>query len=198
MNKKSKLIRIHNTHLKAKGLYENRLSLRPLTESDWDILLKWNQDPEVLYYSEGERVNPRSLEKVKSIYRLTSQTAYCFIIELDSTPIGECWLEKMNFEKVLKKYPNKDCRRIDLMIGEKKYWNRGIGTEVIRTLVEFGFEKDCADIIFGMVYSHNERSRHVFEKVGFQETDRFRQKAGSKAEYQYELSLSKEKYFKLL
>jgi len=27
-----------------------------MTEEDWEILLKWNSDPEVLYYSEGENV----------------------------------------------------------------------------------------------------------------------------------------------
>ena len=34
-----------------------RVVLRPITEEDWDILLKWNSDLEVLYYSEGDDVS---------------------------------------------------------------------------------------------------------------------------------------------
>ncbi len=35
-----------------------------MTENDWDILLKWNNDPEVLYYAEGENSISYSLEEV--------------------------------------------------------------------------------------------------------------------------------------
>ena len=50
----------------------------------------------------------------------------------------------MNLQRILDQFPDKDCRRIDLMIGEKQLWGRGIGTEVIRMLTEFGFEKAAA------------------------------------------------------
>jgi hypothetical protein len=38
-------------------LYGNRITLRPMTEHDWDILLKWNNDPD-LY---GTLRYPRSI-----------------------------------------------------------------------------------------------------------------------------------------
>ena len=34
-------------------LYGEQETLRPMTGNDWDVLLKWNSDPEVLYFSEG-------------------------------------------------------------------------------------------------------------------------------------------------
>lgn len=55
----------------------------------------------------------------------------------------------MNLKIILEKYLRLDCRRIDLMIGEKQFWRRGIGQEVIRLLTEFGFLKENADIIIG-------------------------------------------------
>ena len=61
----------------------------------------------------------------------------------------------------------KDCRPIDLIIGEKDYWNKGIGSEVIGMLTRFGFEDEHADAIFGIVYGHNPRSRRAFEKNGY-------------------------------
>jgi len=33
-----------------------RIILRPMTENDWDHLLKWNSDAEVLYYTEDGNV----------------------------------------------------------------------------------------------------------------------------------------------
>ena len=69
--------------------------LRPMTEDDWDVLLKWNSDPDVLYSSESADVTLHSLEQVQQIYRVVSQNAFCFIIEVDSRPIGECWLQDL-------------------------------------------------------------------------------------------------------
>jgi aminoglycoside 6'-N-acetyltransferase len=155
-------LREHNVRL-ANG----NIVLRPMTEHDWSLLLKWNSDPEVLYYTEGDDVSSYSLEDVQAIYRGVSQHAFCFIIELNGLPIGECWLQELNLERLLTRFPGKDCRRIDLMIGEKEYWGKGIGTEVIRMLTRFGFERENADVIFGLVESHNPRSRRAFEKSGY-------------------------------
>ena len=37
-------------------LESQRLRLRPMTEDDWGTVLRWNQDPEILFYSEGADV----------------------------------------------------------------------------------------------------------------------------------------------
>ena len=69
-----------------------RVRLRPLTEDDWDVLLRWNNDPEVLWFTEGDRVSSRTIEEVRAIYRGVSRTAFCFVIEHEGSAIGECWL----------------------------------------------------------------------------------------------------------
>ena len=70
-------------------LHGNLVTLRPLTEEDWDVLLRWNSDPDVLYFADGEDVSSYDLPTVQSIYRTVSQNAFCFIIELGGQPIGE-------------------------------------------------------------------------------------------------------------
>ena len=156
------ILRAHNVTLTSGSIV-----LRPMTEDDWDILLKWNSDAEVLYYAAGGDVTGGSLEDVQDLYRSVSQTAICFITEVDGKPIGDCWLQKMNMRRLLDLFPDRDCRRIDLVIGEKDYWNKGIGSEVIGMLTRFGFEDEHADAIFGIVYGHNPRSRRAFEKNGY-------------------------------
>lgn len=163
-----------------------------MTEGDWPILLKWNSDPEVLYFAEGDNVTSYNLEQVQGLYRGVSQTAFCFIIELEGRPIGECWLQRMNLERILRKYPGLDCRRIDLMIGEKDVWGQGLGTEVIGLLTGFAFDREKADIVFGCdIADYNPASLRAFQKNGYKVAARIEQPPGSKAQSCYDLLLAR-------
>ena len=148
-------------------LHGERVTLRPLTEQDWPTLLAWNNDPDVLYFADDNDVTAYDLASVQGIYRAVSQHAFCFLIEVDGQPIGEGWLQEMNMERILAKYPTQNCRRIDLMIGTKQLWGQGLGTDTIRTLTRFGFQQEDADLIFGLVSDYNKRSRRAFARVGY-------------------------------
>ena len=166
----------------------DRVTLRPMTEADWPDLLRWNSDPEVLYYSEGDDVQSYSMEEVQDIYRTVSQSALCFIIEYQGRSIGDCWLQRMNLERVLREYPGFDLRRIDLMIGEKALWGQGLGTEVIRLLTDLAFHHENADYVFGVdIADYNLRSRRAFEKNDYRLIARHPQPPGSKAQYTLDL-----------
>ena len=169
-----------NTH--TVHLHTPRLHLRPMTDADWDILLRWNQDPDVLYYADGSDVTAYTLDEIKRIYGGISQAAFCFIAELNGQPIAEAWLQEMNLSRIIEAHPGSDCRRIDLSIGEKQYWNKGLGTEIIRALVDFGFVEEKADFIFACdVADYNPRSRAAFAKVGFRVVAHIPQPPSSKA-----------------
>ena len=177
------------------SLHGEKTSLRPLTEKDWDILIKWNSDPEVLYYAEGENITSRDLPDIQNLYREESQTALCFMAEIDHAPIGECWLQQMNLISICTKYPGMDCRRIDMLIGEKQYWGNGFGTELIGMLTRFGFDTEKADFLFGCdIGDYNPRSMKVFKKNGYRLENKIEQPYGCKARFVYDLVLSKEEY----
>ena len=183
--KKNPQMELVTHHITLRG---NRVVLRPMTEADWPVLLRWNSDPEVLYYSEGDNVQSYNLEEVQNIYRTVSQTALCFIIEYQESPIGECWLQRMNLERVLKDYPSFDVRRIDLMIGEKDRWGQGLGTEVIRLLTDFAFQQEGVDYIYEPdIADYNVRSRRAFEKNDYRLVACNPQPPGMKAHLTYDL-----------
>lgn len=174
-------------------LQGERIVLRPMTEGDWDILLKWNSDPEVLYFSEGDDVVAYNLDQVQQIYRGVSQKAFCFIIEFDGNTIGDCWLQEMNLERISKQYPGMDCRRIDLIIGQKLLWGQGLGTDVIRTLTRFGFEQEKADVICGVnIGDHNPRSLKAFQRAGYRIITKIVEPPGRKARCNYDLAITRE------
>jgi FMN phosphatase YigB (HAD superfamily)/RimJ/RimL family protein N-acetyltransferase len=149
-------------------LSDGDLVLRPMTEDDWDVEARWNSDPEVLEWSEGSDVESRSRPEVQEIYRGVSQNAFVFIAEQGGRPIGDGWLQEMNIARILAGNPRgADLRRIDLLIGEKELWGRGLGTRMIRLLTRFGFEACGADAIYALPSRNNVRSCRAFEKNGF-------------------------------
>lgn len=178
------------------ALHGQRLTLRPMTEGDWDILLKWNSDPEVLYYSDDRDIEAYTMEELQDIYRGVSKTpAYCFIAEYEDAPIGECWLQKMNLDRIIEKFPGQDLRRIDMEIGEKHLWGKGLGTEMIGILTKFGFESENADAIFGChVADYNHRSRRAFEKNGYTLYQEVVEEEGAKTKLHFDLRITAEKY----
>lgn len=188
MQNEAFILQKHSIILYGCGVHGRKLKLRPMSENDCHLLHKWNNDAEVLYFAEGDEVSTRSMEDTMGMYRQVSLSGYCFIIEFRNSPIGECWLQKMNLDHILARYPGLDCRRIDITIGEKEFWNKGIGAEAIGTLKGFAFRHEKADIVFGIPYSHNPRSKHAFEKAGFRQTGLRELPLGSKASYEIEMS----------
>lgn len=135
-------------------------------------------------------------ETVHDIYGRTSQTAFCFLIEFNGTPIGECWLQRMNIPEVKAMYDNTlDVRRIDMAVFEKDHWNRGIGTQLITMLVDFAFGDEHADVLHVIVGDYNLRSIRTFEKNGFVEVARIPTNEAAKQSEEIHLALTCEEYF---
>jgi RimJ/RimL family protein N-acetyltransferase len=130
-------------------------------------VLAWNNDADVLYFAEGDDITGRTLEEVQSLYRGVSRTALLFIIEAAGRPIGECWVQEMNMERLRSQYSGRDLRRIDIMIGDKACWGHGWGTRAIRLLTDLAFDQG-ADAVFGVdISANNPRSQRAFAKVGY-------------------------------
>lgn len=167
--------------------------LRPLTEGDWELVAGWWNDADMAFYADAEP-SAYSLAQVREIVRGISRHAFCFVIEFEGRPVGECWLQAMNVQRILDRNPGLDCRRVPLEI-EKAYWGRGIGTAAIRLLVEFGFETEGADAIFAMeIADYNQGSLRAFEKAGFELYDTVEQPAGARARVRHDLVIWAERH----
>ena len=179
-------LRTHDVTLRS-----GAVTLRPLTEADWDLVAGWWNDPDIAYYDDSNEAQ-YSRTQVQEIVRGISRKAFCFVIEFEGRPVGECWLQEMNVERVLRRYPGLDCRRIDIEI-EKDYWGRGIGSTAIGLLVGFGLESEGADAVFAIdVAGDNPGSRQAFEKAGFELYDTVEQPAGARASFSHDLVIWKQ------
>jgi aminoglycoside 6'-N-acetyltransferase len=155
-------LRRHGIVLRGGGVV-----LRPMTEHDWPLLYRWNNRPEVLALAEEDPVAGYDIESLRALYGGVSQTAYCFIIKAQGREVGECWLQRMNLERILRAFPDADLRRIDITIGEPSWWGRGVGSTAIGLLVRFGYERERCDAIFAITGLSNERSIRAFARCGF-------------------------------
>jgi diamine N-acetyltransferase len=64
---------------------------------------------------------------------------------------------------------------LGLVIGEKAVWNRGLGTDAVRTLARWGFHELNLNRVFLRVFADNAPAIRCYEKVGFQHEGRLRQ-----------------------
>lgn len=62
-----------------------------------------------------------------------------------------------------------------ILIGDKKYWGKGVGQEATRLAVEYGFNRLNLHRIDLGVFAGHESAVRCYEKVGFKVEGRFRQ-----------------------
>lgn len=195
-----RIIRSHDITLYG-GNDGYHIVLRPLSDEHLPYLYKWNAAPEVLYWTEGGEDVPLSYspEIVHEIYGGISQNNLCFAVEVNGDIIGECWLQKMNLPNVKAMYDETvDVRRIDMAIGEKAYWGKGIGTLFIKMLIDYAFQQEKVDVLHCFCEDYNVRSKRVWEKNGFKLILTEELPQPQKGKLQYHWRLTKDEYQNLI
>jgi RimJ/RimL family protein N-acetyltransferase len=167
-----------------------------LTEEDWPLLAFWLNDPEVTYYAAFSPLTGSTMPEIQRHYRLVSQEAYVFVMEVAKRPIGYCWLQQMNLDRITFRLPDLDVHRLDVFIGEKTFWGKGWGSTAIALLTEFAFEEAGADAVLGCdIGEHNPRSRAAFEKNGYEIfIETVQPSGGGLPTIRYDMILRREKY----
>jgi [ribosomal protein S5]-alanine N-acetyltransferase len=73
--------------------------------------------------------------------------------------------------------PQKDIYRIAAELGYwigEKYWGKGIATEAVGIITQYGFDKLNLERIYAGVFDFNKPSKRVLEKNGFKQEGIFR------------------------
>lgn len=79
---------------------------------------------------------------------------------------------------------------IGIMIGEKRYWNKGYGTEAMRLILQHGFETLNLHRLYLRVFSDNLGAIRAYEKAGFVHEARMREAHFADGEYKDDLMMS--------
>ncbi len=141
-------------------LHGEKIILRPLEKKDLSNKVRWFNDPEInktLFIDEPLELDKTIKWFVKS---KKDDSRIDFAIESrDGEPIGIAGLVKINrVHKTAESY----C-----IIGEKKFWGKGVGTEAHRIMFQWGFETLGLEKIWAEINPENTGIIKVCEKIGF-------------------------------
>lgn len=147
--------------MKNPFLIGERLYLRPLEEGDIPTCLRWINDPEVnrtlSFYRPINELRER--EWFERLYRDDREIVLAIIVQGKDKHIGNIGLHGIDW---------KDRQaELGIMIGEKGEWDKGYGTEAVRLMLGYGFERLGLHRIYLRVYANNLRAIRCYEKAGF-------------------------------
>ena len=155
----------------------NRVLLRLMKQEDIVRQHEFNQDLE-LYGLDSTYPIVSSLEKAQAFYEERakfSENFAPFAIEADGKYIGYCSLMHLQ-----NRYRNVE---LGIMIGDRAYWGRGYGREVVKLLLEYGFRYLGARRIDLTTHAKNERAIRCYLACGFVEEGRPRKVVWVEGEY---------------
>ena len=138
-----------------------KVILRTVRLEDAPRFVRWFNDPTVTKFllMRCMKLN----EEVKWIKdRLKNPPAnklhFC-IDTIDGEHIGACGLDDI--------HERNSRAEIGIMIGNKKFWNKGYGTDAMKVLIDYTFKKLKLHRLGLNVYDYNDRAIRVYENLGF-------------------------------
>lgn len=143
-------------------LVGEKVAIRPIERADLPVVLPWWNDPEVMYYADDNPHPSTTLQELEERYEQEerSDSTERFIIEtLDGESIGD--LVYFGYR------PDTRNVQIGILIGVKKYWGRGYGSEAIRLWLKYLFEHRHVHKVSLTVSDFNLRAIRAYEKCGF-------------------------------
>ncbi|WP_132996372.1 GNAT family N-acetyltransferase [Sporanaerobacter acetigenes] len=151
-----------------KKIIGQRCYLSPINVEDCEKYTEWVNDMEVA----GGLIFASQLiglETEKSILERISTSGYNFaIVDIEKDElIGNCGFPELD-------HLNR-VGEVGLFIGNKDYWGKGYGQEVLKLMLDFGFNILNLHNIFLRVYSFNNQAIKCYKKVGFKEAGRIRE-----------------------
>jgi diamine N-acetyltransferase len=173
-------------------IYGERIRFRAVERDDLTTFIDWYNDPEVLH---GTSVYlPLSMadeeewfEKMRKLPADEHNLAIEVCLpreradlpderEGETAPEGgeESWklIGSIGFFNLDQRNRSSE---FGVMIGEKRYWNNGYGTEAVRMLCQHGFNTLNLNRIYLRVYENNPGAIRAYEKAGFTHEGRQRQ-----------------------
>ncbi len=133
--------------------------LAPLDVNDAGKYTEWLNDLEV---TQNLIIFPQiiSIENEKNVLEnLSKEHTYSIVDITTNELIGNCGFSSIDHIN--------QTADVGIFIGNKKYWDKGYGTEALSLLLDYGFKALNLHNVFLRVFSFNERAIKSYEKIGF-------------------------------
>jgi RimJ/RimL family protein N-acetyltransferase len=137
------------------------VALAPTNLNHIHLYTKWSNNPKARLYARN--MMPYTTEDLKKWFEpregFTQHVGFEIWHKKDKIPIGTCGFGRID-------WVDRNAN-IYMSIGEPAYWNKNLGTEASRLLIDYGFKELNFFKIYAGVFEPNIRSWSVAEKDGF-------------------------------
>lgn len=160
--------KVEYTHfIEGKRIYLREVRLSDVNEDYY----KWLNDNELSQYLET-KFFPQSMELIEEYVANilgSRDNSFLAIIEKERDKhIGNIKLGSINW---IHRFAD-----ISLFIGDKEVWGKGYGTEAIKLVVDYAFNRLNLHRLQAGIYDGNIASIKAFQKAGFKEEANFKEK----------------------
>ena len=155
--------------------------LRPWALSDLDSLVRHANNPDIAKFMMDGFPHPYTEENGKAFIAFATKDdpIHIFAIDVNGEAVGGIGI-----------HPQADVQRKNEELGywlAEPFWGKGIITNAIKQVIEFGFKTYDINRIFARPYGTNIGSQKVLEKAGFVLEGRFEKTIFKNGEFLDEL-----------
>lgn len=156
-------------------------TLRPWTLADLPDLVRFANNPHIARFMNDQFPHPYTEEHGRSFLAMAAHEnpAHILAITADGQAVGGIGL-----------HPRTNIERHNAELGywlAEPFWGRGIVTQAVRQMVDYGFRTFDITRIFARPFGSNLASQKVLEKAGFTLEARFEKTFFKNGEYEDEL-----------
>ncbi|MBN1877925.1 MAG: GNAT family N-acetyltransferase [Anaerolineae bacterium] len=157
--------------LTANILKGSQIRLTALNEDDLSVVAHWYENAEFMRCFDALPCYPKTKatlgEWLKELQKASDAYVFAIRRQLNNILIGYIELEGILWTH--------RTGWLSIAIGEPGNWGQGFGTEALSLALNFAFNELNLYRIQATVFSYNERSDALFQKLGFQREGTFRE-----------------------
>lgn len=138
-----------------------RVTLRPITEADTDLIVRWRNTPSVMQnFIFRQQFTPEMHRNWLATKVATGQVVqYIIVDKAEDRPVGSVYYRDVD--------PDNRSAEYGIFIGEEDARGKGFGTETAQLFTRFGFDQLGLHRISLRLLAENLPARRSYEKAGF-------------------------------
>ncbi|QDP40268.1 GNAT family N-acetyltransferase [Radiobacillus deserti] len=146
------------------------LLIRRMKETDYERLTQWLNNKDVLEFWDTH--HPPNIQRVKEKYgprvKDLEEVKPC-IVEVQGRPVGYIQYYRIHSEEIIQLgyAENESVFGMDQLIGISSQLGKGIGTKMVKALIEYIAREQKGTVIVMDPSIRNERAIRCYEKCGF-------------------------------
>jgi RimJ/RimL family protein N-acetyltransferase len=151
--------------MSAAPIDRSSVTLRPLAEADVDAIMTWVNDPQIVgsiaSFSGEPFTREQELAYVRRMMASEDDRVFSIVRAADGGYLGQVGLHQI--------HRRSRVARLACIIGSRSEMGRGYGTAAVARILDHAFGHEELHKVWLMIFSTNQRSRRVYERLGFQE-----------------------------